>query len=159
MRGAEISECRTWRYRLWRVWDADKPALMFIMLNPSTADEQEDDPTIRRCVGFAKAWGFGGISVCNLFAFRATDPAELRDAADPVGPENDRILLEVATSGAVGLVLAAWGNYGGLNYRSGAVREMLRANGVKLMALSITKAKEPGHPLYIKADTCPLNYG
>lgn len=87
--GANFSRCRRFRYALWREWDATLPAVMLIGLNPSTADANHNDPTIRRCIGFARDWGFGGVRVLNLFAFRATYPDDLKAAADPVGPRND----------------------------------------------------------------------
>ena len=95
-----------YRYMLGRQWGAP-PFLLWMMLNPSTADATEDDPTIRRCSGFAKHWGFGGLVVVNLFAFRATNPADLRAAEQPIGPENDRHLVNAARS--CPRVVAAWG--------------------------------------------------
>lgn len=109
VRGAKLSDDRLYRYGLWRKWD-DRPKVMFIGLNPSTADEVEDDPTIRRCIGFANSWGYGGIVVANLFGFRATDPTALQKATDPIGPENDEWLYRLADEAA--LVVGAWGNGG-----------------------------------------------
>ncbi len=86
--GAVLSADGVYRYRLWRTWDASKPTLAFLMLNPSTADATEDDPTIRRCLGFAKEWGYGSLVVVNLFALRSPNPDALRENDDPVGPEN-----------------------------------------------------------------------
>src|SRR4028119_2392792 len=88
-RGAIFDPTRTYRYALWRTWDAARPPVAFVLLNPSTADARRDDPTIRRCANFARTWGFGGLEVVNLFAFRATHPTDLKCAADPVGPQND----------------------------------------------------------------------
>jgi hypothetical protein len=90
------SPCRTYRYSLFRVWNPKFPSVMFVGLNPSTADEQEDDPTVRRCVGFARKWNFGGLILVNLFAYRSTDPAGLLEAEDPVGPGNDKHILASA---------------------------------------------------------------
>lgn len=115
--GAVFDPTRTYRYSLWRRWDATAPGCLVVMLNPSTADEQTLDPTVRRCIEFAKSWGFGSLHVANIFALRSTDPAWLYEAADPVGPENDgwiRLLHERA-----GLTVAAWGVHGELNGRGG----------------------------------------
>jgi hypothetical protein len=113
------------------------------MLNPSTADETEDDPTIRRCVGFAKEWGYGSITVANLFALRATDPDELRGHRDPVGEKNDHYLRHVCDFSDK--VVAAWGANGDLHGRGREVAEML---DVDLYALDTTKDGQPVHPLY-----------
>lgn len=94
---AVLSPDREYRYRLSRTWDSEKPTLGFIMLNPSTDDESEDDPTIRRCLGYAKDWGYGSILVGNLFGLRATDPSQLREHGNPVGPENDEHLQLICT--------------------------------------------------------------
>jgi hypothetical protein len=108
--GAVLSPCRRYRYRLWRSWGDLEKRVAFVMLNPSTADESKDDPTIRKCVGFAKRWGFGALDVVNLFAWRSTDPDGLLDAADPVGPDNDKMVRAVF-DGADRVVLA-WGSHG-----------------------------------------------
>lgn len=100
-----FSDCRKYRFALWRVWDDSLPRVMFIGLNPSTADESDDDPTLIRCIRYAKSWGYGGICMANLFAFRATDPKVMLSAKDPVGADNDRWLLELSQSS--GLVVAA----------------------------------------------------
>lgn len=151
--GAVFDASKTYRYRLWRDWGS-RPRAVFVLLNPSTADETANDPTVRRCIGYAQAWGFGGLEVVNLFALRSTDPRALRDVKDPVGPDNDRAILE-ATRGA-GSVVAAWGNHGSLNGRARDVRKLLAAAGVKLHALRLLKSGEPGHPLYLPADLQPL---
>jgi hypothetical protein len=112
-KGAVISECEKYRYALWRVWRKDKLKVMFVMLNPSTADSNKDDPTIRRCIDFAKSWGYGGIVIGNLFGLRATDPKELLNTDDPKGLHNDywlRMLPELADQ-----IICAWGNDGNLN--------------------------------------------
>ena len=102
---AVFSDCRNYRYALWRIWDDAKPYAMFIGLNPSTADETEDDPTIRRCMNFAKDWGYGGLCMTNLFAYRATIPANMMSAADPVGAENNAWLANLAEN--AGVIVAA----------------------------------------------------
>src|SRR5919204_4199606 len=102
-----FSECRTWRYSLTRGLDGSDGTVAFVGLNPSTADETTDDPTVRRCIGFAREWGFARVEVVNVYAFRARDPRELWRADDPVGPDNDRILAQVLDGAE--LVIAAWG--------------------------------------------------
>lgn len=87
-KGAIISDCQQYRYALWRIWDETKPFVMFIMLNPSKADAETDDNTVRRCIGFAKSWGYGGIYICNLFAYRSTDPKVLLKVDNPFGDQN-----------------------------------------------------------------------
>ncbi len=126
------------------------------MLNPSTADAFQLDPTNRRCVGFAQAWGYGSMVTTNIFAFRSTAPAGLRTAADAIGPENDDAILSAATS--ADLVIAAWGTHGELQGRGDEVREMLVGAGIALHALRVTKAGHPGHPLYVAGDTLPTTW-
>lgn len=144
-----LSRDRCYRYALWRQW-ADGPYALFIGLNPSTADETVDDPTIRRCVGFARSWGYGALCMVNLFAFRATQPAVLKQAADPVGPDNDAF-LRLAVAGA-GIAVAAWGNHGAWRARSAA----LASWSFPLQALALTASGEPGHPLYLPATAQPF---
>lgn len=126
---------------------------MFVGLNPSTADETLDDPTIRRCVGFAKDWGYSGLCMTNLFAFRATDPAKMLAAPDPVGPDNDKVLQELAQN--AGVVVAAWGTHGAHLKRDAHVRSLLP----RLHCLWLTKAGFPGHPLYLPKNLTPQPYG
>lgn len=155
---AVISECGTYRYRLTRrVGNPVRGTCLFIMLNPSTADAENDDPTIRRCMGFAAAWGFGMLEVVNLFAFRATDPKALLGASDPVGPDNDRHIEEAARG--AGCIVAAWGVHGRLRDRGNRVLEMLWGMdmGKPVLALGLTIDKAPKHPLYIRADTKPFD--
>jgi len=160
--GAIISYCRLYRYQLWRTWDPHLPRCAFVMLNPSTADAHDDDPTIRRCVGFAKSWGFGGIFVVNVFAFRATKPADLRKAADPVGPHNGKALVTVAR--ACSRVVVAWGAACRWRGRPLSDRQALTIIrgcqvGEPVLCLGKTKAGFPRHPLYVKGNTVPLEYG
>ncbi len=152
--GATISECGLYRYHLWRVWSDAKPILCVVMLNPSTADAAEDDPTIRRCIGFAKRDGYGGLSVRNLFAFRATDPKEMMRVADPVGPENAKHLLSVRHVSMLTRLVAAWGIIpGGKRGRS------LAQNSVNIVrmndpyCLGVNADGSPKHPLYLAANT------
>jgi len=151
-RHAEFSPCRRYRYALWRTWDEALPRVMFICLNPSTADEVNDDPTLRRSMGYARDWGYGGVCVANLFAWRATDPAALKAAQDPVGPDNDAWLTRLA--GNDGLVVAAWGNHGAWLGRSGQVVKMLRDPH----CLQRNRSGEPGHPLYLRRGLRPIPY-
>jgi len=142
-----------YRYRLTRTWDVEKPTLAFIMLNPSTADATTDDPTIRRCLGYAEDWGYGRLVVGNLFAYRTSDPSELRDHESPVGPENDRHLREIASE--ADRVVAAWGTDGDLYDRE---REVCNLLDVDLYALNTTKHGHPNHPLYQPKDAEPEVY-
>jgi hypothetical protein len=123
------------------------------MLNPSTADAFQLDPTNRRCVGFAQAWGYGELVTTNIFAFRSTNPAGLRTANDAIGPENNEAIVTAAKN--ADLVIAAWGAHGELQDRGNAVRQMLGKAGVPLHMLRLTKAGHPGHPLYLSGDTVP----
>lgn len=144
---ATFSPCRLYRYRLTRRW-GDGPTCAFVMLNPSTADEMQDDPTIRRCIGFAKREGCGRLVIGNIFAFRATDPADMKAAADPVGPENDEHLIQIMLE-ADGPVVAAWGAHGAF---LGRAANVLRLTDAPLQCLGVTKHGAPRHPLYIRAD-------
>lgn len=126
---------------------------MLIGLNPSTADAKRDDPTIRRCIGFARAWGFGGVWVLNLFAFRATYPEDLKAAADPVGPNNDRWLRRVARE--CPRVVACWGNDGAFLARSERVQALL---GPRLEVLRMNASGEPAHPLYLPGNLHPKTW-
>lgn len=149
--GARISECGLYRYRLWRDWDTHRDSLLWIMLNPSTADAAQDDPTIRRCVGFAKQWGFGRIEVVNLFALRSPSPKALKGHRDPVGPRNDVIIHHACTTHNSDGIIAAWGSHGDILGRASDVkREIMQ---FKPMCLGVTVGGHPRHPLYVKADT------
>ena len=143
---ATLSADRAYRYLLTRRW-GDGPAMTWIMLNPGTADAAHDDPTIRRCVAFARREGCEAIGVVNLFALRAAGPRGLRLSPDPAGPGNDGFLL---ARPAASCVAAAWGALGGLRGRSDQVRGMLA--GVPLLCLGVTSAGEPRHPLYVRSD-------
>jgi len=149
-----LSPCRTYRYVLWREWDLINPAYaMFIGLNPSTADEVEDDPTIRRCVDYAKRWGYGALCMTNLFAYRETDRELMKRHPSPVGKDNDRWLVETAKDASV--VVAAWGTHGVHLRRDQAVIRLL---GRKLNCLGMTKDGHPGHPLYLKKTLTPIPF-
>lgn len=152
---AVISACGQYRYRLERTWGFGT-RMAFIMLNPSTADASVDDPTIRKCMAFAKRWDFGGIVVGNLFGLRATDPKELRKHPNPIGPENDEHLERIAKE--IKYVVAAWGTHGTYLGRHVAVSRM---DWTALEALRVTKDGHPGHPLYVNGNTepVPFSYG
>lgn len=153
IKSAVISACGVFRYRLWRCWDSSLPSrrLLFVMLNPSTADADVDDPTIRRCVSFAQVHGFTMLEVVNLFAFRATKPAELASKAYQHGPDNDRHIAAAATD-AQGICLA-WGAHGGRPAVEARVQLVLpiirRHASVPLQCLSITSNGHPAHPLML----------
>ncbi|MEZ8851798.1 DUF1643 domain-containing protein [Vibrio cyclitrophicus] len=147
---ARLSDCRTYRYELWRTWDESKPYAMFIGLNPSTADETEDDPTIRRCINFAKSWGYGGLCIANLFAYRATQPEDMKKALDPIGDKNDETLILLAQN--AGVIVGAWGNDGVFLNRSEDIRALIP----ELSVLKVNKSGEPAHPLYLKSTLTPI---
>lgn len=146
---ATFSPCRMYRYELWRTW-GDRPSCVFIGLNPSTADETEDDPTIRKCIGYARNWGYGSLCMVNLFAFRATQPKDMLRAHDPIGPANDITLRRVCE--AAGLVVAAWGRHGGHLLRDKSVMSQI---SVPICCLKQNQNGSPAHPLYLKGDLLP----
>lgn len=145
--GARLSPDGRYRWVLWRRWGTG-PEVTFIGLNPSTADASHDDPTLRRCLGFARRMGAGGVTVVNLFGLRATDPRALREAEDPVGPHNLEA-IEQAVGGAW-RVVAAWGNGGALHGQDRVVRALLPAG---TWCLGVTERGQPRHPLYLRRDT------
>lgn len=145
---AVISECGRYRYALTRRW-SDGPNCGFIMLNPSTADAERDDPTIRRCIGFARREGCGGLIVLNLFAYRATKPEDMAAASDPVGPHADHHLLDFIQN-VDGPLIAAWGSHWMAKTRAADVTAMI---GSHCSCLGKTKNGSPRHPLYVRADT------
>lgn len=144
---AVYSDCEAYRYSLTRVWDETGEKGLFIMLNPSTATEVQNDPTVERCERRSRALGYGAFRVLNIFAYRATDPRDMRRAEDPVGPENDAVLLQ-------GLdwadrVICAWGTHGEHLGRGPEVAALLKGTGRELLHLGLSKAGHPKHPLYI----------
>lgn len=151
-RGAEISPCSRYRYALWRRWSRQGGVVMFVGLNPSTADATLDDPTIRRCISFARAWSFGGLVMTNLFAWRATDPKDMRAVFEPIGSLNDDALRHHYER--ADLTVAAWGAHGTHLGRDAIVRKMLP----KLHYLRLTKDGHPGHPLYLPATLQPTEW-
>ena len=152
--GARFSADRRYRYSLRRVWYAVRPPCNFVMLNPSTADETIDDPTIARCARRSFGWGYGGLVVTNLFARCATDPRRLRREGDPVGRENDAAIREAARG--AGLVVCAWGNHGAYLGRASVVCALIDELGVARHCLGRTRAGEPAHPLYLGYDRTPV---
>lgn len=143
----KFSADRRYRYTLCRRWKPGERYVQFIGLNPSTADETLDDPTIRRLIGFAKQLEFPALCMTNLFAFRATDPRDMQVAKDPVGPDNDAVLEQVARNAA--LIICCWGNGGTFLGRSSSVARMLRSAQCALNCFGTTKSGAPRHPLYL----------
>lgn len=156
--GAEFSPCRTYRYALWRIWDWQSHAncVMFIGCNPSTADEERNDTTISKCMGFAKKWGYGGIYMLNLYGFRATDPADLLKAEQPIGPANDEAFGYYRSR--VGLVVAAWGSciprkqQPRMEYRA-RIDQVTTCIWGSIYCLGFTKDQSPRHPSRLGYDT------
>lgn len=150
---AVLSPCGRYRYSLARRWGPE-PLVLWLMLNPSTADATTDDATVRRCCGFARRWGHGGIVVGNLYAWRTTDPRGLGVTTDPVGPDNDAHLARLLASPEVGRVVAAWGTHASAA-RATQVRVLAGLAGRRLEALGLTKAGHPRHPLYLPQSITP----
>lgn len=163
---ALFSPCKLYRYTLERWWSGlygARDYANFLMCNPSTADTETDDPTVRRAALFAKRWGYAGLIVTNIFAYRSTDPQKLYSDAfgysvphDIVGPENDTTIQEVAKDAT--LVVCAWGVHGKLLDRGKRVVEILKANSIPLYCLGVTKEGHPKHPLYTAAVTLPRRF-
>ncbi len=147
--GAIFDDSRHYRYSLWRSW-SESPKVGFVMLNPNQADATVNDPTIRRCIGFVQDWGYGGLEVVNLFAYRAKSPPLLKHIEDPIGEDNDRYLFSL--SDRVDMIILAWGNWGTLRGRDRAVNKRLSSQKT-IYCLGITKTGQPRHPLYLKRDT------
>jgi hypothetical protein len=143
-----------YRYLLWRIWDLQLPRLLWIMLNPSTADETTNDPTLRRILGFSHASGFGGLEVVNLYALRSPSPKALLLASDAIGPENDRYIQEAMLR--ADKIIVAWGNEGARDGRDQAVLSLLSC---PVFCLGMTRVGCPRHPLYVKAETRLCSYG
>ena len=150
--GATFSPCRTWRYLLWRQWDESLPTVMFIGLNPSTADETVNDRTISKCIKFAKTWGFGTYLMGNLYGIRSPYPRDIWVAEDPVGPGHDDVLR--AAIGTAHRAVAAWGCESGIDHRANQVLEMIP----EPYCLKVTKGGYPWHPLYVPGATEPIRY-
>lgn len=154
-RDAVFDPTQDYRYQLWRQWDEKAPSVGFVMLNPSQADAIADDPTIRRCLNFAQLWGYGSLSVVNLFAYRTSKPEFLRQVSDPIGLENDRYLLNITQE--VDAIVLAWGNQGIFLNRSQAVVHLLSGRS-NLYCFGINKTGQPRHPLYLKKGNPLVSY-
>lgn len=153
---ADYSDCMAYRYALTRVWGTGAKAL-FVMLNPSTATEVQNDPTVERCERRARTLGLGAFRVVNIFAFRATDPLAMRATADPVGPQNDAAIL--AGVDWADQIICGWGGHGAHLGRGERVEEMLRRAAQPLFHLGLTKGGQPKHPLYIGYQVQPQLWG
>jgi len=149
---AIFSDDRKYRYVLIRGWDNNKPSLMIISLNPSTADEKRNDPTIRRCIGFAKKWRYGKLFVTNLFAFRATNPRDLFNSKNPVGDKNDYWIKKL--SKRVNKIVLAYGNHGKFKDRHNEILKIIKTP----YCIKKSKNNMPMHPLYLKYTDDPIEY-
>jgi hypothetical protein len=150
---AIYSDCEKYRYSLTRVWDEGGRKALFIMLNPSTATEVQNDPTVERCERRSRALGFGAFCVTNIFAWRDTDPRNMRAAKDPIGPANDDTILKGCTW--CDQIICAWGNHGEHLARGQEVADLLAAMNTPLYHFGMTKTGQPKHPLYISYEKQP----
>lgn len=154
---AVYSDCEAYRYDLTRAWDMAGRKVLFVMLNPSTATEFQNDPTVERCERRARALGFGAFRVTNIFAYRATDPKIMRAMADPIGAGNDAAIA--AGTDWADSIICAWGSHGAHMERGKSVEQALRATTKSLWHLGLTQAGQPKHPLYIGYDRQPELWG
>jgi hypothetical protein len=153
-KSAIFSDDKIYRYTLSRKWSGGNGKfVVWIMLNPSTADDQLEDPTIRRCCLYAKDWGYSGIIILNIFAFRDTDPSKMKKFHSPIGKDNDRYILEVVNNDDVGLIIGGWGQHGSHLNRNGHVKKLLSHKTIH--CLGKTKCGNPLHPLYLRKDLLP----
>lgn len=154
--GATFSSCGKYRYKLWRIWDSSRPMVAFCMLNPSTADETKNDPTVERCQQRAEHMGYGGLFVINIFAYRSTDPKELKKVEDPIGAMNNLYIVDVAQISD--MVVCGWGKHGSMNGRGEEVLEILKhwVSKKQVRALRLNRDGSPAHPLYIGYDVRPV---
>jgi len=153
--GAVFSKCGKYRYQLWRMWEGGEPQKLcaFIGLNPSTATEVEDDPTVRRCINYAKAWGFNGMFMLNAYAYRATDPKDMKKQDDPIGDGNDE---SIVVAGMIAdKVICCWGN-NCEHSRQADILTALDMADIVPHCLAVTKLGYPAHPLYLKANLKPI---
>jgi hypothetical protein len=152
----EFSPDKKYRYTLWRRWNSDWDTnyINFIGLNPSTADETRNDPTIRKCLGFAKRWGYSGMCMTNIFAFRATKPTDLKQEENPTGLDNQHFIISVASSAK--LIIVAWGNHG--KWMNQDLTVLDRIQGYPIKCLKQNKNGSPMHPLYVPYDTPFIEY-
>jgi hypothetical protein len=147
---ALFSDCQKYRFHLSREWDVIKPSICWILLNPSTADENVLDNTLTRCLDYSVQWGFGSMHITNIFAFRATDPKNMMAAKDPVGPDNDGYLTLIPRM--CELTVAGWGNGGLYLERWKEIEKLTTMRDIKLKCLRKTKSGQPSHPLYLPKD-------
>ncbi len=153
--GALFAPCRTWRYLLWRSLGGSGGTYLFLLLNPSTADERVNDPTVARCCTRAFRWGASRLIVANIFAFRATDPRVMKAAPDPIGPDNDQHILAAAAQAS--RIICGWGEHGAHMGRGRAVMTMLQDAGHDLYCLRKNlKSQQPCHPLYLPYGLPPI---
>ncbi len=152
---ATIDATGQYRYSLQRIWQPAAPRIGFVMLNPSRADGTVEDPTLRRCIQFARQWGYGALEVVNLFAYRTPKPALLLQVPDPIGPDNDQYLLTLAAR--VERIVLAWGNGGQLYHRDRQVLPQFAQTGIAC-CLGLTKLGQPLHPLYLPSTIVPMPY-
>lgn len=167
-----LSPCRNYRYTLWREWTTqadllnpptsrsgrwpDNSYAMFIGLNPSTADETKDDQTIRKCIGFAKRWGFSALCMTNLFAWRARQPEDMKRVENPSGEDNQHHLLQCASE--AGIIIAAWSKHGSYRNQDLIVMQWLDGIGATLHCLRLNADGSPEHPLYVPYEVTPKPY-
>lgn len=151
---ATFSPCQRYRYALRRVWGRGA-LVLWVMLNPSTADAQHDDATIRKCIRFSRAWGYGGLLVGNLYGWRSTDPAVLPEVAEPVGPDNDRHLVALASEAAI--IVCAWGVNADPE-RAAFVVRLLQTTGKALHSVGRNADGSPCHPLYKPGHLRPMPF-
>lgn len=152
--GAAFTEDERHRPLLWRVWDREKRLALFIMLNPSTANEVVLDPTVTRCKRYAEDWGYGGLIVCNLFDFRATDPRAMKAQGQTAFSGYNRLAILQACKVA-DLVVCAWGTHGELFQQNKYIAAWIKSAGHAMHYLKLTKHGHPAHPLYLKRDLKP----
>lgn len=164
-KGAVFSPCKNFRYSLWRIWEEGDTTgrCVFIGLNPSTATETDDDPTIRRCINFAKDWGYTSLFMLNAYAFRATNPKDMKKGrrfadspvvtSNPIGVENDESIVEVASQ--AGIVIAAWGGHCAKSRAKQVFHLVTKVAGQPLRCLGVNDDGSPKHPLYVKGETEP----
>ncbi len=153
---AIYSDCEKYRYALTRIWQPEGRKVLFVMLNPSTATEMQNDPTVERCERRSRALGYGAFRVCNIFAWRATDPRNMRAQEDPVGPQNDQVIAEGCDWADD--IVCAWGTHGAHRDRGPEVETLMRATGLPLAHLGLSKAGHPKHPLYIGYAVQPVRW-
>lgn len=155
--GAGFSGDRKYRYLLWRTWDEARPHMLWVLLNPSAADEEKADQTLRRCIAFSEEWGYGGLEIVNLFALQTSDRQILKARESPIGAENDRCITEAAQRAT--RVVVGWGEDGSYRQRDSEVCKLLKQHAPQpLYCLGKNKDGSPRHPLYVPRSTDPIPY-